>query len=93
MCDPSVYDHAVDAIRVIETHISYLILTGAYAYKIKKSVTLGFLDFSSLAKRKFYCREEFRLNQRLAPDLYLAVVAITGSPGHPRLNGPGTAIE
>jgi uncharacterized protein len=66
--------------RIQETHISWVLLTGHDAYKIKKSVDLGFLDFSTLELRHFYCAEELRLNRRLAPELYLDVVAIGGRP-------------
>src|SRR5699024_210113 len=90
---PEIYDHSVESFTVIETHISWLILTGPYAYKIKKPLDLGFLDFSTLDKRRHYCYEELRLNRRLAPQIYLAVVPITGSTTHPHLNGPGTPIE
>ena len=82
-----------EAVEVVETHISWVLLAGDYAYKIKKAVNLGFLDFSTLEKRRFYCAEELRLNRRLAPDLYLEVVPIAGSADHPVLNGPGPAIE
>ena len=61
---------------VIETHISYVLLTGSHAYKIKKAVDLGFLDFTTLSARKHFCDEELRLNRRLAPELYLGVVPI-----------------
>ena len=91
--DPKLFNHPVDNIEVVETHISYLILTGHYAYKIKKSVELSFLDFSTLEKRRFYCQEELRLNQRLAPDLYLAIVPITGSHESPIIAGDGNVIE
>ncbi len=70
------FEHSVDDIELIETHISYVILTGSYAYKIKKSINLGFLDFSTLEKRLYYYHEELRLNARLAPEIYLGVVAI-----------------
>jgi hypothetical protein len=90
---PACYDHPVQDIRLVETHISWVLLTGPYAYKIKKPVNLGFLDFSSLEKRRFYCEEELRLNRRLAPSLYLEVVSITGSPASPVLSGNGEAIE
>jgi aminoglycoside phosphotransferase family enzyme/gluconate kinase len=90
---PACYDHPVRDIRLVETHISWVLLTGPYAYKIKKPVDLGFLDFSSLEKRRFYCEEELRLNRRLAPSLYLDVVAITGSPDSPLFAGTGAAIE
>lgn len=91
--DPARYDHPVTTIHVIETHISWIVLTGQYAYKIKKPINLGFLDFSTLDKRRFYCEEEVRLNRRFAPQLYLGVVRITGTPGTPVLDGPGDAIE
>jgi hypothetical protein len=77
----------------LETHISWVLLAGDHAYKIKKAVDLGFLDFSMLEKRRYYCEEELRLNRRLAPDLYLEVVPIAGSADHPVLNGSGPAIE
>jgi aminoglycoside phosphotransferase family enzyme/predicted kinase len=79
--------------HIVETHISWLLLTGQYAYKIKKPVNFGFLDFSTLEKRRFCCDEELRLNRRLATDLYLEVVPITGTPDHPQLGGTGPAIE
>ncbi|HEU0219789.1 MAG TPA: AAA family ATPase, partial [Gallionella sp.] len=78
--------------RVEETHISWVLLTGCDAYKIKKSLDLGFLDFSTLEARHFYCTEELRLNRRLAPDLYLDVITIGGSPKQPVLGGE-PAIE
>jgi hypothetical protein len=90
---PLVYDHPVGRITVLETHISWVILTGEYAYKIKKAVNFGFLDFSTLEKRHFYCQEELRLNRRFAAGLYLDVVAITGSLEQPSLNGAGDALE
>lgn len=90
---PARFPHPVERFQVIETHISRVLLTGAYAYKIKKPVNLGFLDFSTLEKRRFYCHEELRLNRRLAPELYEAVVSITGSVGDPRLDGDGPVID
>lgn len=94
LCDPACYDHPVERVEVIETHISWVLLTGTYAYKIKKPLELGFLDFSNLAKRRFYCEEEVRLNRRLAPQLYLEVVAIRGTPSAPRIaSGTGEPIE
>ena len=89
----SIYDHRVDQLELIETHISWVVLTGPYAYKIKKPVDLGFLDFSTLEKRHHYALEEVRLNQRLAGSLYIGVVPITGSRQHPRLDGDGTVID
>jgi len=93
LLNPDIYPHEVTAIKLVETHISWVILTGPYAYKIKKPVNLGFLDFSTLSNRKHYCEEEIRLNSRLAPDIYLDVVSISGSPANPVLNGSGPAIE
>jgi aminoglycoside phosphotransferase family enzyme len=90
---PAAYPHAATAIERIETHISVVLLAGDFAYKIKKPVDLGFVDFSTLARRRGFCDEEMRLNRRLAPDYYLAVVAITGSPSAPHLDGDGAAIE
>ena len=86
------YPHAVNSVRVLETHISWVILAGHYAYKIKKSVDLGFLNFTTLEARRFYCEEEIRLNRRLAPHTYLDVVAIGGTPDEPVL-GSEPALE
>lgn len=91
--NPTVYPHESDRFQLIETHISWVFLCGPYAYKIKKAINLGFLDFTTLDKRKFYCEEELRLNGRLAPELYLAVVPITGTPDQPQLGGSGEAFE
>lgn len=90
---PTVFPHPVDYCKVIETHISWVIITGNYAYKIKKPVDFKFLDFSTLEKRHFYCTEEIRLNKLLAPDLYLGLVKITGSPEKPQLDGDGPVLE
>lgn len=88
---PEAYPHPVDGVERLETHISYVLLAGEHAYKLKKPVELGFLDFSSLEKRRFYCEEELRLNRRLAPDLYLDLVPVTGSLDCPRIRPPGGA--
>jgi aminoglycoside phosphotransferase family enzyme/predicted kinase len=91
--NPALYPHPVDGFRIIETHISWVILTGAYAYKMKKPVDFGFLNFTNLADRKHFCEEELRLNQRMAPDLYLRVLPITGSIDAPVIDGDGEPIE
>lgn len=93
LMQPAVYGHPVTDIQLIETHISWVILTGEYAYKIKKPVNLGFLDFSTLEKRLLCCNEELRLNSRLAAEIYIDVVAISGTSAQPFLPGTGTAIE
>jgi hypothetical protein len=87
------FPHSTTEIRCLETHISWVVLTGPYAYKIKKPVTLGFLDFSTIELRKHYCDEELRLNQRWAPDLYLGVVEIRGSQQSATIDGKGPLID
>lgn len=91
--DPACYPHPADPVELIETHISWVFLAGEYAYKLKKPVDLGFLDFSTLEKRRFYCEEDLRLNRRTAPELYLGVVPITAANAGPRLGCAGEAIE
>ena len=71
--------------RLIETHVSWIVISGRYAYKIKKALYLDFLDYSDLATRHFYCREEIRLNRRTAPEIYLDVIQIGGDRQAPRL--------
>jgi len=78
LLEPGFYPHAVkEPVELIQTHISYVFLTGEYAYKIKKAVNFGFLDFSSLEQRRHFCHEEVRLNQRGAGDIYLEVLPIS----------------
>lgn len=84
---------ADDAAQRIETHISSVILHGDVAYKIKKPLDFGFLDFTTLERRRHFCNEELRLNRRLAPQIYLDVVPITGSVAAPALGGDGEPIE
>ncbi len=91
--NPAVFGGGCRAVEVVETHISWVLLTGTHAYKIKKALTLPFLDFGSLAARRRFCEEELRLNRRLAPALYVDVAAITGSAAQPVIDGPGPAIE
>lgn len=79
--------------RCIETHISWVLLTDRHALKIKKPVTLPFLDYGSLAARERFCHDELRLNQRLAPSLYLDVVALTGSADAPQVGGDGPLLD
>jgi aminoglycoside phosphotransferase family enzyme/predicted kinase len=85
LLNPNCYDHPVAQVELVETHISWVFLAGDYAYKLKKPVDLGFLDFSSLDKRRFYCFEEFRLNSFFAPEIYLAVVPIGGTLKNARI--------
>ncbi|MDX1927545.1 MAG: AAA family ATPase [Pirellulaceae bacterium] len=91
---PDAYPHPVGSeVLLIETHISWVLLAGEFAYKIKKPIHNNFIDYSSLALRKHYCEEELRLNQRFAKDVYLDVVAITNSHGHIRMADGGEPIE
>ena len=93
LLEPAAYPHPTGPIRLVETHISWVLLTGPFAYKLKKPVALGYLDFSSLERRAHFCREEIRLNQRFAPKLYLEALPITGSGEHPQIGGSGKPIE
>jgi aminoglycoside phosphotransferase family enzyme/predicted kinase len=87
------FPHPAGPVRVVETHISWVLLTGDFAYKIKKPLDLGFLDYSTLALRQRFCEEELRVNRRYAPELYLDVVAITASADGPEIGGAGKVIE
>jgi len=93
LLSPACYDHAVGKVQLIETHISWVLLTGEYAYKLKKPLNLGFLNFSTLEQRQQACADEVRLNRRLAAEIYIGVVAITGSTDTPRIGGQGDIIE
>lgn len=93
LSNASAWPHAVNDLRIIETHISWVFLTGEYAYKIKKPIRLEFLDFSTLELRRQWCTEELRLNSRWAPQLYLDVVPIAGTEEKPDVGGRGTPIE
>ncbi len=93
LLEASAYSHPVDAIDVKETHISWIVLTGHYAYKIKKPVQFEFLDASQLERRRELCEEELRLNRRLAPSLYLEVAPITQDGDRLKMGGTGHAIE
>lgn len=91
---PGAYPHpAGPDIRVVETHISWIFLTGRYAYKLKKPVDLGFLDFSTPEKRERFCREEIRLNRRLCPDLYLEVMPVVAVGRSFRVGGEGPVVD
>lgn len=89
---PEAYPHSAEALELVETHISWLLLAGPFAYKIKKPVNLGFVDFSDLGKRKHFCEEELRLNRRFSPELYLEATPIGGTETAPRV-GSEPAIE
>ncbi|WP_245675883.1 AAA family ATPase [Halofilum ochraceum] len=97
LLDPGPYPHPVDQVEVVETHISWVLLAGAHAYKFKKPVDFGFVDFTTLERRRFFCQEELRRNQPLAAEIYEAVIAVCGDPASPQLyedgHEPGEAFE
>lgn len=93
LCKPGAINNASDRAELIETHISWVLLSGEYAFKIKKPLDLGFLDFSTLDKRRAACEEELRLNRRLAPSIYEEIVSITGTADAPHINGEGEPFE
>jgi hypothetical protein len=90
---PDTYAHHPQKVELVQTQMSFLFLTGDYVYKVKKPVDLGYLDYTTLEKRLFFCRQEIELNRRLCPDVYLEVVPIVSSQGQIRLGGKGKVIE
>ncbi len=93
LLQPDLYADRPQAIRLVETHISLVFLTGKHVFKVKKPVNFGFLDFTTLEKRNYYCEQEVLLNRRLAPTLYLGVVPITEEGQRISLEGKGRIIE
>lgn len=90
---PAAYPHPVAAIKLVQTHMSWVLLTGEFAYKLKRPVHYPFVDFSTIERREFSCREEMRLNRRFAAELYLDVCAITDANGAAQVGGDGAVIE
>ncbi len=93
LLDPKVYPDASQGVKMLQTQMSFVFLTGDYVYKVKKPVNLGYLDYTTLDKRRFYCQREVELNQRLCPDVYLGVVPITRNRGNILIAGQGEIIE
>jgi uncharacterized protein len=93
LLQPRAYPHAVDAVTLVETHISWILLAGEFAYKIKRPVCFPFIDLRLLERRSYFCREELRLNRRFAPQLYLDVCAVTITAGEARIGGTGELVE
>jgi aminoglycoside phosphotransferase family enzyme/predicted kinase len=93
LSEPSAYLYPVNKVEVRHTHISVVFLAGNYAYKIKKPVELGFLDFGTLEKRRRFCNEEVRLNRRLAPGVYLGVVPVASDGPQLRMEGQGEVVD
>ncbi len=93
LLNPEIYPDKPDKIRFTETHISILFFTGNYVYKLKKPVDFGFLDFTTLEKRKFFCEQEIILNRRLSPNIYLGVIKITYDGENISLDGSDEIVE
>ncbi len=93
LSDPAFYPEPTSSVEVVQTHISYLFLTDAHAYKVKKPVDFGFLDYTTLAKRRQMCEREVALNSRLCPDVYLGVVELNEHRGRLAVGGPGETVE
>ena len=89
---PRAYPEDPGKIELIQTHISFVFLTENFVYKVKKAVNFGFLDFSTLEKRRFFCEKELELNRRLCPEIYLEVVSINKSDII-KIKGTGEAVE
>ena len=92
LLNPEAYQEDTDKIELIQTHISFVFLTKKFVYKVKKAVNFGFLDFSTLEKRRFFCEKELELNRRLCPDIYLKVVPINKS-NVIKIEGSGETVE
>jgi uncharacterized protein len=93
MLSPKLYGKGVKAVRLLQTHTSWVFLTGSFAYKVKKPVNFGFLDYTTLSARRFFCNEEFRMNQSLSPDIYIEVQPIVEARGRLKLGGRGRVID
>ncbi|MCJ7785975.1 MAG: hypothetical protein MUP41_18740 [Desulfobacterales bacterium] len=93
LLNPEIYPDRPAIIKFKETHISLLFLTGDHVYKVKKPVDFGFLDFTSLEKRKFFCEQEVKLNRRLSPTIYLGIIRITKEGDRIHLEGKGEPVE
>ncbi|UPU34432.1 AAA family ATPase [Geomonas paludis] len=87
------YPEPTAEVRLVETHVSFIFITDHFVYKVKKAVDYGFLDFTTLDRRRFYCGEEVRLNRRLCPDVYLGVVELRETPQGAAFNGSGKVID
>jgi len=90
---PDVYPQPAGSVELAQTQMSFVLLAGDYVYKIKKPVNLGYLDYSSLEKRRFFCDKEVELNRRLCPDTYLGVVTINECNGGYAIEGDGKVVE
>ncbi len=93
LLNPKAYPETPQQVELMQTQMSFVFLTDDYVYKVKKSVNLGYLDYTTLDKRHFYCQREVELNRRLCPDAYLGVVPISRDKGNISIEGQGEVIE
>jgi aminoglycoside phosphotransferase family enzyme len=93
LLDPKTYPEAPGSVQLMQTQMSFVFIAGDYVYKVKKPVNLGYLDYTTLEKRHFFCQREVDLNRRLCPDAYLGVVPIVKAGGKISLGGQGKVIE
>ncbi len=93
LLDPKIYPHRPERVELVQTQMSFVFLAGDYVYKVKKPVNLGYLDYTTLDRRQYYCQKEVELNRRLCPEVYLDVVPITRDKGNISLGGGGEIIE
>jgi hypothetical protein len=93
LLNPDIFPDRPESVGFTETHISLLFFTGTHVYKLKKPVDFGFLDFTTLEKRKFFCEQEVKLNRRLSSGIYLGVVQINDDGKRISLNGEGEVVE
>jgi aminoglycoside phosphotransferase family enzyme len=93
LLQPQSYPHKTGSIQLMQTQMSFIFLTGDYVYKVKKAINLGYLDYTTLEKRHFFCRQELKLNRRLCSDTYLDIVAINNDRGIINIEGKGDTIE
>ena len=90
---PEAYPKPTKKVELEQTQMSFIFLTDEYVYKVKKPVNLGYLDYTTLEKRQFYCQREVKLNRRLCPDMYLGVVPVTRDKGDIFVEGQGEILE
>jgi len=93
LLSPGAYPHPVERVELIETHVSWVLLTGEYAYKLKRPVHFPFIDLRAPERRQFFCEEELRLNMRFAPDIYLGICEVTEDDSGAQIGGRGKTIE
>ena len=93
LMEPGAYPQPTSRVELVQTHISWVFLTDGFAYKVKKPVDLGFLNFTTLRRRHFYLHQELLLNRRLCPEIYLEVLAIVEHPGRLQVGGQGHPVE